>query len=55
MEVSDNDRREKELVREWQSKSRAAGDHNWQKANAWSGQGDYTAADYGEAPQGARW
>ena len=49
--MSDNDRREKEFVRGWMLKSRRTGDYYWRMAHAWSGLGDYTEADEGEAPR----
>lgn len=53
--TSDNDRREKEIARGHMSKSKRTMDHHWRKAHMYTGQGDYSEADHGEAPQGARW
>lgn len=55
MEASDNERREREILREWEKKAKVPGDYHWKKVQEWTGGADYSEADHGEAPQGARW
>ena len=48
-------KRHDELIREWKKKIKRKGDYWWRKVEAWTGDGDYSPADEGEAPKGAIW